>query len=75
MKKTTENRLFMEAERRTLTRCGRESAQKELKYDGTNPFPMELLKELSKVKNKLYEDEEVRWIDQHSKRTQISGGP
>lgn len=39
--------------------------QKELKYDGTNSFPKEFLKELIDIKNKYYVGNEVRWIGQN----------
>lgn len=54
-----------ETENRTIIRCGGDATQKELKYDGSNPYPMEFIRELTEHKNKLYNDAEVSWIANH----------
>ena len=37
----------------------------ELKYDGTNRFPMEFLKELSEFQELYYSNSDIKWIGKH----------
>lgn len=47
--------------------------QKEVKYDGVNPFPMEFLKELIDIKNKYYDESEVQYWTIFKKEVNIWG--
>ena len=39
--------------------------QVELKYDGTDRFPMEFLKELSEFQELYYSNSDIKWIGKH----------
>ena len=39
--------------------------QVELKYDGTDRFPMEFLKELSEFQETYYPSSDIKWIGKH----------
>lgn len=57
-------RRLMEAEMRPTPRTNGDG-NKEVRYDGTDPYPMEFLKELTEEKEKYWEGGEVKWIGQH----------
>lgn len=54
-----------ENEGRTIIRCGGESSQKDIKYDGNDPYPMEFIRELTEYKRTRYGDLEINWIANH----------
>lgn len=39
-----------------------------MRFDGSSPYPLEFLRERTEIKERYYDDSEIRWIDKHLER-------